>query len=81
MAGNHYRSCSLISSTTTMKKTLWVLALILGSIYSANAWSYVGCFTREKLDVQEKGTGSDSSSCVDYCYEKYGNPIAVMVGG
>jgi hypothetical protein len=62
-----------------MNKTLWV-ALILGSLCSANAWSYVGCFTRDKLDVQEKGTGTDGSACVDYCYEKYGNPIAVMVG-
>jgi hypothetical protein len=61
-------------------KTLWVLAILLGSLCSARAWSYIGCFTREMLDVQDSGSGTDSISCVDYCYEKYGEPIAVMVG-
>ncbi len=60
-------------------KTLWVLAILLCSLYSAHSWSYIGCFTREQLDVQEEGSGKDSTACVDYCYEKYGNPIGVMV--
>lgn len=63
-----------------MNKTLWVLALMLGSICSANAWSDIGCFTRDKIDIQEAGSGASSSSCVDYCYEKFGIPIGVMVG-
>ena len=60
-------------------RAFWVLAVLLGSLYTAHAWSYVGCFKRDELVITSAGEGKDSSECVDFCYKKHGAPIGVLV--